>query len=235
MRDKPTHININIMARQFEKLTTNEQLTVLNDILSNYKNLTLVGLRQLIDLTQVKGVKFVSIKGYCSAASGNSELADQLINVGASYENMLTKDAVTFDTLDINTIDIDSYNYDTINKAGLTIDQFKKAVKESLSLALYELQNPTKRAESGTVDNDIALNKALLYNMNTKNLGIFGQQVNKTVHVKGDVKIVKSAPKTVAKQIIQNLVNSRTSKLRRFTLSNIANYVVIDKNKIEFV
>jgi hypothetical protein len=235
MRDKPTHININIMARQFEKLTTNEQLTVLNDILSNYKNLTLVGLRQLIDLTQVKGVKFVSIKGYCSAASGNSELADQLINVGASYENMLTKDAVTFDTLDINTIDIDSYNYATINMAGLTIDQFKKAVKESLSLALYELQNPTKKAESGTVDNDIALNKALLYNMNTKNLGIFGQQVNKTVHVKGDVKIVKSAPKTVAKQIIQNLVNSRTSKLRRFTLSNIANYVVIDKNKIEFV
>lgn len=223
------------MARQFEKLTTNEQLTVLNDILSNYKNLTLVGLRQLIDLTQVKGVKFVSIKGYCSAASGNSELADQLINVGASYENMLTKDAVTFDTLDINTIDIDSYNYATINMAGLTIDQFKKAVKESLSLALYELQNPTKKAESGTVDNDIALNKALLYNMNTKNLGIFGQQVNKTVHVKGDVKIVKSAPKTVAKQIIQNLVNSRTSKLRRFTLSNIANYVVIDKNKIEFV
>lgn len=223
------------MARQFENLPTHEQLTVLNEILEHYRNLTLVGLRQLIDLTQVKGVKFVSIKGYSSAASGNSETADQLINVGASYENMLTKDSVTFDTLDINTIEIDSYNYATIDKGGLTIDDYKSAVKASLSDALYELQNPKKRSETPTVDNDIALNKALLYNRNTKNLAIFGQQVNKTVLVKGEVKIVKSAAKTVAKQIIQNFVNSRTSKLRRFTLSNIANYVVIDKNKIEFV
>ena len=52
-------------------------------------------MQNLIDLFKnfnFKGVSFVSLKGYSSDKSGNSEVADVLINVGTSYANMKKAD-----------------------------------------------------------------------------------------------------------------------------------------------
>ena len=48
-----------------------------------------------------------------------------------------------------------------------------------------------------------------------------GQSVTKTVTEKGEFKIVKSAPKTIAKRLIEFAAKPKTSEIRRFTIENL--------------
>lgn len=218
--------------KNFNELSKGEQNTILGTILEAYKGLTLNNLKILIKLTEVNGCSFVNIKDYCSEKSGNTEVADALINVGASYANMLAKDVVKFETLDLNEIDVNKFDYRKLNvgepfdfeaetqseEYKTALESFKTAVVAALPVALMELQGAKKTIDTSA---DIALNKVLFFNMNTLNLAIKGQIVNKSVKVEGSFKIVKSAPKTIAKQLINNFVNSRAASLRRYNLSNI--------------
>lgn len=178
-------------------------------------------IERLIELTNgVNGVSFVSMKSYNSDASNNTEVADQLINVGASYDNMLKKDAEILSEVDITKIDVDAFNYQTIDfvSQGLTLEQYKEAVRGELQVALDEMRSPK---ENNRVNNDVYLNKALVFNTNTLRLSVMGQSLSKTVTEKGELKVVKSAPKTVAKKLIQKQVEMRSAKIRRFAVDNL--------------
>lgn len=209
-----------------ETLTKN----TITSILSVYNNLNEKQVNKLIEATnQISGVSLISINGYSSDKSNNTEIANQLINIGASYQNMIKKDSNIFANVDLSLIDVDKFNYTSIDTAKLTLEQFKQAVKENLPIALTELQAPKKSKET----NDIYLNKALVYNLNTMRLSVIGQQINKVVETKGEFKIVKSSPKTIAKKLIEKQVKSRTASLRRFALDNLINTISINGDKLE--
>ena len=177
---------------------------------------------RLIELTNENSrVRFVSLRGCNSDKSLNTEVANQIVNINASYGNMLEKDALTLNNVvlgrDVVPM-VETWDYERYDLNGVSVEDFKKQVKEALEMALFELRNP----KTGTREsNDIWLNKALVFNTNTLRLSLFGSSISKEVVQEGVFKKVKSAPKTVAKQIIQKAVEPRTSKLRRFTIDNL--------------
>ena len=124
---------------QKESLSNVESL-----ILGSYPNLTITDLNLLIKVTgSVSGVSFISVKGYKSDKSNNTEIANHIINVGASYENMLKKDSLTFDNVNLNDIDVSKFNYSSII-FDCSLTDFQTSVKENLQIALDELKQPKK-------------------------------------------------------------------------------------------
>lgn len=188
-------------------------------------------INKLIQTTnEIGGVSFVSLKGYSSDKSGNTEVADQLVNIGASYSNMIKKDDDIYGNFDLSKVDVNKFNYDTIDTAKLSLDEFKNEVTKMLPIALEELKQPKKKKDTS---NDIWLNKALVFNLNTLSLSIFGQSVNKTVKTDGTYKVVKSSPKTVAKRLIEKQATSRTASLRRFKIENFTGDIKVSGETIE--
>lgn len=218
--------------KNFELLSASEKRNVLMTVLSTYVGLSLSALELLIEKTSVKGVQFVKINDYKSAASNGTETADQLINIGASYDNMLKKDAVSFENLDLSTVNVNNFDYSTVNTADLSLEDFKQAVLNSLPIALAELCGEKKSVDTSAT---IKFNSALSFNMNTCNLNVHGMQVNKTIKEVGEKKFVKSAPKTIAKKLIQSAVNSRASKIRQFTIQNISKSIKVNGSELYIV
>ena len=210
--------------------TQNRQNAILG-ILNAYGNLDVNQIELLIKATnEIGGVSAVSIKGYSSDISQNSEVANQLINVGANYQNMLTKDSNIYANFDVESVDVEKFDYSTIDTAKLTLEQFKEAVKEALPLALTELQAPKKSIDTS---NDIWLNKALVFNHNTMRLSIRGMQMHKSIETKGTFKVVKSAPKTIAKKLIEKQAKGRSATLRRFAIDNLVGSIKLVGQELE--
>lgn len=207
----------------------NKQKAILA-ILDTYSNISLKQVTELINATNgIGGVSFVKVKGYSSDKSNHTEIADQLINVGASYSNMLVKDENIFANFDLNTIDINAFNYDSIELKGKSLETFKKEVFEALPIALQELQKPKEKKET----NDIWLNKALVFNLTTLRLSIFGQTIKKDIEVKGEFKKVASAPKTIAKKLIEKQAKGKSQTLRRFAIDNFNGTIKVKGDTIE--
>lgn len=200
-------------------------------ILSAYTSLTIKDVEKLIELTSgITGVSFVNISGYNSDKSDHTEIANFKVNFGISYQKMLEKDSISIDNVDISAIDVDNFNYSSIDTNGMTLENFKKAVKSALPEALAEMKMPKKEKES----NDVWLNKGLIFNTNTLRLSIFGQCINKETVVKSEeFKLVKSAPKTIAKKLIGNAMNKKTDSLRRFALDNCLSKISLKGDTIE--
>jgi len=200
-------------------------------ILTAYSNLNIEQINDLISATNgIKGVSFVSIKGYSSDKSNNTEIANHLINIGASYANMITKDGNIYANFDVTSVNIDKFDYSAIDTAGLTLDEYKAEVKKELPVALDELNQPKAKKDTSA---DIWLNKALVFNLNTLTLSIFGQSVTKNVETKGTFKLVKSAPKTVAKRLIEKQAQGKAQTLRRFALNNLVGSVTLKGETLE--
>lgn len=209
---------------------TKNQENVILEILKNYTNVTVKQVAQLIEATNIGGVSFVSLKGYSSDKSGNTETADQLINIGASYQNMLKKDENIYTNFDLSKIDINKFDYSTIDTGKYNLTEFKDLVKKSLPIALEELNQPKAKKDTS---NDIWLNKAIVFNTNTNRLAIFGQSVNKVVTEKGQYKVVKSAPKTIAKRLIEKQAKGKAQTLRRFVIDNFNGSIKLKNDLIE--
>jgi hypothetical protein len=210
------------------KNQSNKEIAILA-ILNAYTNVSIEQVESLINATNgVGGVSFVSLKGYSSDKSNNTEVANQLINIGASYSNMLKKDDNIYANFDINSVDVERFNYSCVDTNGLTLLEYKQAVKSALEVALIELQAPKQDRKS----NDVWLNKALVFNNTTKRLSIFGQGVNKVVETKGEFKVVKSAPKTIAKKLIELQAKGKAQTLRRFAIDNFKGMIKVSGETI---
>lgn len=189
-----------------------------------------INVDELLKLTDpISGVSILRINGYSSDKSNNTEIASQTINVGASYENMKIKDENIYANFDIDSVDVEKFNYNTIDTAKLTLEEYKQAVKEALPIALEELQAPKKKRDTSA---DIWLNKVVCFNMNTMRLSVLGQSLSKQVEKKGEFKVVKSAPKTVAKKLIEKQAKGRTASLRRFAIDNLVTSIKVNKGEI---
>ena len=179
------------MATYYNNLQPQEKLNLIGEILSIYRYFPKNLFFDLVSATnEVSGVSFVNIKGYCSDASNNSEIADQIVNIGASYQNMINKDADKYANCDYNKFCtlVDDFNLQYINTNGKSEIEFKNEVKANFQTVLTDLLTPKPQSEK--VDNFIHFNKVLAYNRNTKNLSIFGMQVTKNVIVKAETERV---------------------------------------------
>ena len=179
----------------------------------------------LIDITSKmsRGAKFAKIVGYSSDKSDHSEIADHLVVLNFSYANMRKDDKETLSKFNINSIDINKFNYDSIDLKGVDINDFKNEVRNNLSLALYEINNPKpkKKENDDEVSNDEYLNDIVVFNWNTKRLSILGQEVKKETIVKGEYKKSASGAKTIAKKLIMKHADLRVDKYRRFAIDNL--------------
>lgn len=182
------------------------------------KNSTLFS---LIDNFDFNGVSFVSIKNYCSDKSGNSEVADIVINVGASYENMKISDLEVLKKADVS---------------KLVTENFGQALLEqAIAEKIQSISAPNVNRSNGQKDAYIKLNSngTLKYCKETKNVMISGVVVRKNVIIKGEFKEVKSKPLTLAKKYLDNVLDLKLAKIRYYKISNIIANVKVSGNTIE--
>lgn len=209
------------MATFLNTLNESEQAEIKKAILAVYPNLGMDGLNAMINALEVGGVQFAAIKGYQSEISNGTETADALINIGAAYENMKKKDINIYENFDVNTVNVDNFNYQTIDTGGISLEKYKEAVNAALPIALAELIESAKKPKTRDTSSDIYLTRVLIFNTNTQKLALFGQRINKTVIQEGTFKVVKSAPKTIAKKLIEKAAKGRTATLGRFVVDNM--------------
>lgn len=216
-------------------------LAVLTAIRANGGNISAKGLFMLIRKTsELTAPQIVVLHNYTSDKSDNTELADYVMNIGTKYENAKDSSLKKLADLDLSDLaaiaetctpaTIKGYQY--INRKGLTDAEYCTAVKNELPTALAEMQTVTDRPN----DNVIHINSVLSYNSNTGNLLISGELVKggKTTKIEGEPKLTAKAPKTVAKEMIRAYLNTRTSKIRQFNITNL-NEISIGGEKITLV
>lgn len=197
---------------------------IIAQIVSSISGTAVEIVENLIDATNpLKGCKFISLANYNSDASDNTELANHVINIGFIYENMKKTDRDLLLGVDLQTINVENFDYSLVNTADRTLAEYKALVQTSLPAAFAELtvSNDNAIGASGRENNDVYLNKALVFNTKTSSLSIIGQGVSKSVTVEGEKKMVKKAALTVAKELIKKAANLRTNTYRRFKIENL--------------
>ena len=171
--------------------------------------------KQLIEtLMNYKGIGFISLQ----YRNKEGELSKRLINLGARIENAKNDDLKTI-TNGIHHIISDKYTKSDFDNALMEI-------KQSLII-------PNKTRSNGQKNAYITLNKengSVKYNINTKEVYLFGKSEKKEIIEKGQYKIVKSSPKTLAKNDIKK--HLKTAKFRTFILKNVCGTVKINKQII---
>lgn len=184
---------------------------------------------KLFELTNENGnVRFVSIKNYNSDKSLNTEEANHLVSINVKNEKVKEASLVELHSKDKMIKEyflIQAMGWDYEGKydlKGISESVFHKQVIDQFEVALHELRHPKTAKELGRENNDIHIpNTPLYFNTNTNRLSILGLSQKKTVVQQGVFKKVASSPKTVAKQIINYIVQPKTDKYRRFALDNI--------------
>lgn len=176
---------------------------------------------KLIEITDnmSSGAKFATIGQYVSNVSNQTEMSKHTILLNFSYENMRKDDKETLKNFNVLNVDVNNWNYDSIDLNGVSLNDYKNEVRNQLNVALYEINNPKTRSVE---NNDQKINDILVFNWNTEKLSILGQSVKKEVILEGDFKKVKSAPKTIAKNLIMSQAKLRVNKYRRFLIDNLS-------------
>jgi len=168
-------------------------------------------MKNLFESFNFDGVSFVSIKGYSSDKSENTEVADVLINVGVSYGNAKEKDLQTLKSADVDLL--------TIACRDFSREVIEQAVQEKIK----SIESPSENRSKGQQDAYIFLNeqKTLKYCPNTNSVLIFAMRVRKTVIKEGVYKEVKSKELTLAKRAVDRVLDLRCAKFKQYKLSNI--------------
>lgn len=172
----------------------------------------------------MNGVSFVSIRGYNSAKSENTEVANYRVNIGVSYGNAKEKDIQTC--------------------KNMTDEKLQSLVSDSISLELLReanaalleaFINPNENRSKGQTDSKIKMtpNGTVNYIPETGNINIFAKVVEKTVVVEGAYKATKSAPLTIAKNKIRKAF-FETAKFHSFTISLILDKVKANGEEVTF-
>ena len=184
----------------------------------------------------LKGCSFMSIRNYSNDASEGTEVADYLININGNYANVLAKQQKLMGdfALDYITNGIDSEAYKTfvvaanaynfgkhINANELSAEGLLTNFDTCLTAKLYPTLKKDGTPYAAKVDNYLKIGKILSYNTSTKNAGIFGLLVKKTVIVKGTYKPTSTKIETLTKNIIDNCVGATMQDIRRFNLGKM--------------
>lgn len=165
------------------------------------------------------GVSFVNIKGYCSDKSGNSEIADTLMNVGASIENAKAKDLEDLKNANLLELVNDDFDLETLELA--------RAEK------MQSIVKPNENRSNGQKDAFMPLCNGVKFCLATESIIINGFRVRKTIIRKGEFKAVKSSKKTLAKKYLDKVLDLRMAKFRYMKLSNILGEIKVNGDTLE--
>jgi hypothetical protein len=200
-------------------MKNNEMIKLIADIQTAYgcsKETVLYLFEKTNDMNS--GAKYSKIGGYSSDVSEHSEIAEHLVILNFSYEQMKKDDKETLKNFNVNSVDINRFNYDNIDLNGMSLETYKNEVRNCLQVALTEINNPKQNERE---NNDIHINNILVFNTKTCRLSIKGQLQKKDITVVGEYKKEKNKPKTIAKKLIMKQANLRVSKYRRYCIDNM--------------
>lgn len=144
------------------------------------------------------GVSFISIRNYTNS---KGEVSNNLINVGASYQNAKAKDIEFLDNLDAS-----KYQF----KSPLSL------IEEARQELIAAFLAPDENRSNGQTEAYTTIFSGVKVHNETGVLYIYGYRENKTVLVEGVYKPVKSKPLTIAKNELRKLL--RTGKFTQFAL-----------------
>jgi hypothetical protein len=147
------------------------------------------------------GVGFVSIRGY---ENRYGEVSNNLINVGASYENAKKKDIEYLENLDLTTIETKT-DLVTLEKARTEL--------------INSLISPDKARSNGQKNAYTNICTGLKVHNETGDVYVWGFRVKKDVIQKGDYPTVNSRPKTIAKNELRK--GMKTAKFTQYKVANI--------------
>ena len=197
-------------------------------LMSNLKLTTMKNFNAFKNLNN-NGARLISINNYEAKTSG--EIANHLINTGADIMNAKKGDLKRIQNAK------ESDLMAVADKGKIALDVVRLALSEMLESALKNTsENFEERTNQskGQTNNYVFIAPAVKLDPETETLYIFGQAIRKNVIKKGEYKEVKSAPKTIAKNMLKKQLGLRTDKFRNFIVAHVKdvtlNGTVIDVN-----
>ena len=160
----------------------------------------------------ITGVTFVSIRNYTNS---HNEVSNNLVNVGASYENAKRKDIETLENLNVSEHSFKS-----------TPDLIEEARIELIKAFL----KPDENRSQGQINAYTQIVPGVKVHNETGVLYVYGYRENKTTLKQGEYKEVKSKPLTIAKNELRKLL--RTGKFTQYALE-IGNEIKANGNTLE--
>lgn len=156
----------------------------------------------LLSFSKVKGARFFALNGYVAKTTG--EVANHVLNLNVSYANAQAKDLEYLKNLDVATLD----------SKGLGKDLMEQA-KQAL---IGSIIAPSKARSEGQINAYTHICNGIKVHNETGDIYIHAMAHSKNVLIEGTYKEVKSAPLTIAKNIIKKEL--KHTKYRNFKLSN---------------
>ena len=144
------------------------------------------------------GVSFVSIKGYTNSFG---EVANNVVNVGASLTKAKEKDVETLQNLDVTKLGGDSI---LLEKARVEL--------------INSFLNPNENRSNGQIDAYTIVAKGIKVHNETGEIYIFGLRTSKTVITEGIYPTVNSRPLTIAKNQLRK--DLKSNKFTQYKLSS---------------
>jgi len=161
------------------------------------------------------GVSFIAINGYLNSSN---EISNNLLNIGASYQNAKNKDIETLQNCDIT-------------KLNFSVDM--PTVLIAKTELINSLIKPDQNRSDGQINAYTHICTGLKVHNDSGKLYVWGFRENKTVITKGEYKTVNKQKKTIAKDELKKQLNLRTDKFKQFILSNIST-MKLNKETLEF-
>lgn len=163
-------------------------------------------LQKLIDILNTMQIGLIAVNNYVNI---DGEKSKRRINIGFSWDNLKKKDLETL-------------------RAGVEYIPSVKYTQADWNIGVAELiqsiVNPSEARSKGQTDAYLMMtaNGAVRYNYNTQELYIMGLELDgsKKVVEEGTKKNVKSAPKTIAKNVIRREYLSQ-GLVRNFKIKEI--------------
>jgi len=159
-------------------------------------------------LADTEGVAFVSIKGYVSKKSDNTELQDVIININVPYGTAKEKD-VEF----LKGINVKDFQKETGTTIGLNI------LEEARTSLIGSLIAPSQSRSEGQTNAYEKVNGYMKIHKETGEVYIFGMKVRKTVKIEGDFGKDTRKVLTIAKDLFRSKMKS--TKYRQYIVTDI--------------
>lgn len=167
----------------------------------------------------IKGTSFAYLNNYYSKSSGN--VNNYLILLGFSLENALMKD---FETIKSKKDEVfenfkEAYTNELITLCynELLTSLEKRTSSEEMKAKLLAENDSTMNRSQGQSEAFTTLAKGVTLHNDTKQVYIFGLELNKTfVEKREEVKETKSSDKTILKNKIKKFLDLKEGKIRRF-------------------
>jgi len=162
------------------------------------KAIQVIGMLKNATTKSITGVTFVSIRNYTNS---HNEVSNNLINVGASYENAKRKDIELLENLNVFEHNFKS-NPELIEEARVEL------IKAFLA--------PNEARSKGQTEAYTNIVPGVKVHNQTGVIYVYGYRQNKTILKEGEYKEVKSKPLTIAKNELRKLL--RTGKFTQYAL-----------------